>query len=836
MEKDRWEKVAALYQAALDHLPAERDAFLEAHCEDADLRHEAHSLLSENVSRDGVLESVAALAEFAGLPSSVGPYRVTGRLGEGGMGVVYRAEQAHPRRTVALKVVKPGLDIPAVLRRFEQESNALGRLQHPGIARIYDAGFAGGRPYFAMELIDGPPLLEYARVQRLGTAEKVELAIKICEATHHAHERGIIHRDLKPTNILVDATGQPKILDFGVARVVDHHNPEETKGGLLVGTLQWMSPEHVSGEAIDARSDVYSLGLILYELLSGRAAYVTGRKMEEALEVILRQDPPRLGTIRRELKGDLEIIAAKALDKDRNHRYASALDMAEDLRRVLLQQPISARAAGWLYATRKLALRNPQASAGLLIVFAVLLAGIAASLWQASRARQAEKVAQAVVQFLRDDILAQAGGRSQTKGARPDPDLKIRTALDRAAAGLDLRFAGQPEVEASLRQTIGNAYRELGLYTEAIRHLERALELANAEGGEPNALALEIMTDLGALFVQAGNLEAAERTLSRALDVQLKRKGETHERTLAIRSELATVVGSRGDFTGAARLLNELLTAEIKVNGERHPDALAIMNNLAAHYTNLGQFSQAASLYRRAVDIKSQVMGASHPSTLLSMNSLAVVYRNQGKYGDAERLLIHAWTERRKSLGEEHPDTVASLISLALCYDAQGNSEAAGPLIRQAVETSRRLRPGHPDTLRVMVTQADHERSVGRAAPAETLLREALELARPKGNPTIVANALSSLGGLMFDAGRFAEAEPCLREAIQLQEKTGTDDWRLFYNQAQLGVTLASLGRRAEGAALLADAHRNLLRKQEFIPFHRRTVLKQSAEWIQRFR
>src|SRR5437868_5960189 len=310
MDSQRWEQVVELYHQASEREPATRSVFLAEACRgDDELCREVQSLLDQEVTAHGFLESVAVWSSTSTSPSSIGGYRILGLIGEGGMGVVYEAEQENPRRIVALKVVKPGLAIPEVLRRFEQESHALGRLQHPGIAQVYEAGVARGKPYFAMERIHGQALLEYAAAHRLTTPQRLDLMIRICEATQHAHDRGVIHRDLKPGNILVDEAGQPKILDFGVARITDA-DAKVTRGtdlGKLVGTLAYMSPEQVRADPaeIDTRSDVYALGLILYELLAGCAPYETGRNVPEAVRVICEQDPVPLGSVNKEFRGDL---------------------------------------------------------------------------------------------------------------------------------------------------------------------------------------------------------------------------------------------------------------------------------------------------------------------------------------------------------------------------------------------------------------------------------------------------------------------------------------------------------------------------------------------------
>ena len=467
------------------------------------------------------------------IPARIGHYRIVRLLGEGGMGAVYEAEQDQPKRTVALKVIKSSWASPSLLRRFEQES--LARLHHPGIAQVYEAGTAdsgtGLQPFFAMEFIaGGQTLTQYAEAYRLNTKQRLRMMADVCDAVQHAHFRGIIHRDLKPSNILVDENGRPKILDFGVARVTDSDADatRQTDIGQLVGTLAYMSPEQALADplALDTRSDVYTLGVILYELLAGKLPYNLSHKLHEAVITIREREPTALTSVSRIYRGDIETVVAKAMEKDKARRYASAADLAADIRRHLKDEPIVARPASVSYQVYKFARRNRALVAGVAAVFVVLLAGVTASTWQAVRARRAERMAveqrdraaaveriataerelarserdhavaaearaqeerntaqsqrhradseaaaaQAVNNFLERDLLAQADSARQSEpNAKPDPDLRVRTALDRAASGITGKFEQQPEVEASIRNTIGQTYLGLGLYKESRR-------------------------------------------------------------------------------------------------------------------------------------------------------------------------------------------------------------------------------------------------------------------------------------------------------------------------------------------------------------------------------
>jgi serine/threonine protein kinase len=446
VEEARWRKVEEIYHGALRQPASARAEFLAAACgDDESLRCEVDSLLEESTEAHSFLEAPAirfAAEELArdecalSVPRVVGHYRVIRLLGEGGMGVVYEAVQDQPRRVVALKVIKPGLATAETLRRFEQESDALGRLQHPGIAQIYeastaDAGF-GAQPYFAMELIRGRPLDEYAREQQLGIRQRLELIAKVCDALNHAHQRGVIHRDLKPGNILVDDTSQPKILDFGVARLAggDSAVTRQTDLGQLVGTLAYMSPEQVAGDstAIDARSDVYSLGVVMYELLAGRLPYDLSKKpLPEAVDIIRAEEPKRLSSTNRSYRGDVDTIAGKALEKDKERRYTSAAELGEDIRRYLTDQPIMARPASASYRVQKFASRHKALVIGTSVVFLVLVAGAAVATWEAVRARHEKQRAdeeaatsQAIADFLQNDLLAQASA-----GAQAGPNTKL---------------------------------------------------------------------------------------------------------------------------------------------------------------------------------------------------------------------------------------------------------------------------------------------------------------------------------------------------------------------------------------------------------------------------
>jgi tetratricopeptide (TPR) repeat protein/tRNA A-37 threonylcarbamoyl transferase component Bud32 len=788
MTPDRWQRVKELCALALEKEPAERARFLAVACaDDESLRREVESMVGDATAGDGVLVSpvwhkmaIATGGEQVGMPATLGRYRLLRIIGEGGMGVVYEAEQDQPRRVVALKVIKPGLATQELLRRFERESQVLARLHHPGIAQIFEAGTAdtgfGPQPYFAMELIHGAPIREYVDSYHLSTRQRLELMAKVCNAVEHAHERGIIHRDLKPGNILVEETGQPKVLDFGVARVTDSDAQvtRQTDLGQLVGTLAYMSPEQVLADPLklDSRSDVYALGVILYELLASRLPYTLSRQLHEAVRTIEQEDPARLSSISRSYRGDVETIVAKALEKDKGRRYASAAMLAEDIRRHLADQPIAARPASVSYQMQKFARRHRALVTAVAVVFAVLVAGIVATTREALRARSAEQTAQAVNDFLQNDLLAQASANTQAgQRTKPDPDLKVRTAVDRAAARIGGKFAKQPEVEAAIRDTIGQTYIDLGLYREARDQFERARDLYRQVQGAESPKTLRSQSRLGRSASLQGKNDEAEALLNEALQAQRRLLGPEHSDTLYSLTNLAAVYRTQGKYEQAAALQIQILAIRRRVLGAEAPATLLSMSNLANVYFDQGRYEQAQALDSQALEIRHRVLGPEHPDTLVSMEQLAVDYRSQGKYGEAEPLYNQALSIQRQVHGPEHPDTLRLVTNLAQLYVDEGRYAEAESLYRENLSIQRRvLGSTHMSTLITMNNLAETYKFEGQFAQAEALLREALEANRrvlgPEHRNTLME--MENLASVYALQARYAAAEPLFRDTIEI--------------------------------------------------------------------
>jgi serine/threonine protein kinase/tetratricopeptide (TPR) repeat protein len=815
MEHQRWAVIESLYERALELDPAERMAWLQKACGgDADLFSEVTSLLAcadahlsnpaarpkmaklwHQLAGDPDIDSRAledaepANSNFAGdsevttFPSTIGSYRIVRIVGEGGMGVVYEAEQDHPRRTVAVKVIKSGRSDPRLVRRFELELLALGRLQHPGIAQIYEAGTAesgfGPQPYFAMEFVRGEPLLEYAEAHHLSTRQRLEIMARICDAIHHAHQRGIIHRDLKPGNILVDETGQPKILDFGVARATDSDvwATQQTDLGQLVGTLAYMSPEQVlvDSQALDTRSDVYALGVVLYQLLAGRLPYKVSARLPEAVRTIQEDEPRLLSTVSSEYRGDIETIVAKALEKDKTRRYSSAAELAADIRHHLHDEPITARPASTIYQLQKFARRHKGLVLGIAAVFLVLIAGIIASTREAARANREAATSRAISDFLQNDLLAQASAANQAgPNTKPDPDLKVRTAVDRAAARISGRFDKQPEIEAAIRDTIGQVYLDLGLYPEARTQFDRALDLQRRVLGAKNPETLKTLNRIGYSAFLQGKYPEAEALLRQTLEMQRRVLGTEHRDTLSSIGALADVYWRQSKYPEAEALYSKAFSIQRRLLGPEHPDTLESMHDMAIVYFERGKYAQAEGLENQTLEIRRRVLGSEHPQTLASMDNLASVYYAQGKYAQAEALEGQTLEIRRRVLGPEHPQTLMSMDNLANVYDSEGKYAAAESLHSASLEITRRIFGSeNSDTLMSMNNLANVYFAEGKYQQAEALYTETIQIQRrvlgPEHPDTLAST--SDLAGAYAAQRKYKEAVALYSQDLEMERR-----------------------------------------------------------------
>ena len=855
--------------AALAMDPVERAAYVRQACgADRRLLEEADELLRAHTAATATMAVGASGVSFS---SQIGPYKLIRPIGEGGMGVVYHAQQTHPlRRDVALKVIKPGMDSREVIARFESERQALALMEHPNIARVFDAGTtAEGRPYFAMELVDGVPITRYCDARRLTVEQRIALFVPVCQAIQHAHQKGIIHRDIKPSNLLVtEREGQPvvKVIDFGLAKALGHQLSDAsmmTNVGMVVGTLEYMSPEQatLTRQDIDTRSDVYSLGAVLYELLTGATPLPATRGEEvgyvDALQRIREEEPAHLSArvrgsavsaeiavqrgsdlsqLPKLLRGELDWIVMKALDKDRARRYETVNGLARDLERYLGGDPVDAGPLSATYRLRKFAGRHRVGLAMAVTMAALLVASAVVSTWMALRASRAEAEAVAVNDFLRNDVLAQAGASTQARAdTKPDPDLKVRTALDRAAAGIQGKFPDQPLVEASIRETIGGTYEDLGLYPEAQAQMERALELRRRVLGDDHKDTLILMSSLGSLYTYQGKYGQAETLLASAIDIARRKLGEDNATTLQILNNLALTYKNEGKYAQAEPLYTNALETRRRVLGEEHDDTLVSMNNLSMLYRLQGKYAQAEPLQTKVVSVWRRTLGEEHPLTIAAVNNLGLMHYALGQYSQGEALWAKLLEVIRRVLGNEHPNTLTTMANLASAYRLQRKYAQAEPLLESALVIGRRVQgEQHPNTLLTMKKLADLYKDEGKFTEAEMLYGSVVDgRQRTLGNAhpdTLIARAL--LGRVVLLQQKHATAETTLRAALADYEKNAPDAWDRYSCESLLGESLAGQKKFVEAEPLLLSGYNGMVQRQATIPVPDRVDLSEAGARI----
>jgi len=792
VKPERFAQLKKIVLQAADLSVEERKAYLDEACgDDSELRREAEEILADGDGSSAILPKASRLTdsfvepdvEATPLPNKIGRYTIKRVIATGGMGVVYEALQEKPRRTVALKVMKSGITSTRALRRFEYESQLLARLQHPGIAQVYEAGThddgSGAIPYFAMEYVpNARPVTRYAEEKKLGTRERMQLFAQVCDAVHHGHQKGIIHRDLKPGNILVNPQGQVKIIDFGVARSTDSDlalTTLQTDVGQLIGTLQYMSPEQCEADPhdIDTRSDVYALGVVQYELLCGRLPYDVRKKaIHEVTRVIREEQPTRPSTISKHLRGDVETIALKALEKERERRYQSAVELAQDIRRYLAGEAIVGRPPSIVYQLRIFARRHKALFGALTAIFVVLAVGLAVSSGMYLRAERAlaeseerRAEAEAVTKFLSETM----AGVNPFYGQ--GSEVTILEMLDRAEEKIDEAFSDQPLVEATLRATMGNTYWALGQYPTAEEHLDIALAIRKQSFGEEHPDTVKSKIYLAELYWHQGRYDEAESLHVRTLEISRRVLGEDHPDTLNSMNLLGLIYYDEGRYGEAEPLLVRGLELSRRVLGEEHPDTLNFMNNLGLMYNEQGRYDEAEPLFMQAIALKQRVFGEEHPNTMVSVNNLGLLFRNQGRYDEAEPLLLRTLDVERRLLSEEHDYTLHTMNDLAGVYRDQGRYDEAEQLFVRTLELRRRvLGEDNSDTQISMKDLAGLYRNQGRYGEAESLFTSAIALAReslPEGQWRM-GDFLYEQGLCLTDMDRYSEAEAALIEANEI--------------------------------------------------------------------
>ncbi len=917
-------KAMEVFDQVCDLPSAERSAVLERLCNnDAELRSRVEGMLASENDDEALLaeskhgigaqiisEQLSSEANRGQIPERIERYKIIRELGRGGMGVVYEAEQDSPKRRVALKLIQSVGMSPTLSKRFEREAFVLGQLQHPGIAHIYESGVAyiegHSQPFLAMELINGERITAYAKTRKLSVRERLELMARVCDAVQHAHQKGVIHRDLKPANILVveqgsssgastsatsgnfsiDDIGQPKVLDFGVARLTDsdvHAVTLQTTVGQIVGTLAYMSPEQVVGDpaGVDTRSDVYALGVILFQLLTDQLPLdVSGKPVAEAARIIRDEDPALISEVDRALRGDIKTIIAKALEKDADRRYSSAAEISADLRRHLRNEPIIARPASTFYQIRKFASRNRVLVGGVTATFVALIVGLLGTAYYLVEAREqfaraenerdeaiaarkdaekqrkrtskvagfqanllgdlsANEFGKKLVQELQNELrLSEAemdgSGTERFTGnqllnetlSEVNSTNVARAVLsgmlaDRALKKIDEGYTKDPVTEARLRYSVAQMYSNLGMLNEALDQSRLALELERKHLGSDHKSTLASIDALAKRYKQMGRVAEAEKLFRESLRRKRQVLGDDHKLTITTMGHLAALLQYKGELDEAVELSRTAVDGSERAYGTEHVHTLHRRNTYCSLLLELGRLDEALACFQSVLRSRERVNGLDHKETIVVRNNLMGTLFKSGRFNEAEPVARDLLASNKRVMGDEHPNTIMAMNNLGVVLLNQERLSEAESLFQEAYGSGREwLNPEHEVRMKSTSNLIDALLALDRPAEAESYCYELIETRRSLDppQPGLVAQTLEQLGHAKFQQQHHAAARDAWSECVDLRASISNNHWLTNRARSELGSALAALGHLDEAESMLLDSYHALESQRETIP------------------